>query len=84
MTTDSSSSRRSSSLSIFGVATAVVGGLLLWYGWNRRSTMLGRFTSTAGISLLARALSNPNVGGMLGPFQDLLKGPIAAAQKLLV
>ena len=72
-----------SKLSFFGVASAVVGGLLLWYGWERRTSTVGRFSSTIGLSLLAKALSNPAVGGFLGPMQGYLQGPIESAQKLL-
>ena len=72
-----------SKLSLFAVASAIAGGLLLWYGWKRRTTKVGRLVSTAGISLLARALKNPALGGLLGPFQGMLEEPIAAAQKLL-
>ena len=69
--------------SIFAIGSGIVGGLLLWYGWERRTGMLGRFSSTIGLSLLAKALSDPALGGLLGPLQEYFAAPIEAAQKLL-
>ena len=69
--------------SIVAIGSGILGGLLLWYGWERRTRVLGRFSSTIGLSLLAKALSDPALGGMLGPLQGYLAAPLEAAQKLL-
>ena len=82
--TVSSSTRRPAGVSLFAVVGALTGGLLLLYGWKRRTTWFGRMTSTAGMTLLAKALANPRIVEMLGPMQSLLSIPLAAAQKLLV
>lgn len=74
---------RLSKISLVGVATGIVGGLLLWYGWERRSNALGRTASSIGLSLLAKVLADPEIGGLLGPLQGLLSAPLAEAQKLL-
>ena len=69
--------------SFIAIGSGIIGGLLLWYGWERRTGMLGRFSSTIGLSLLAKALSDPALGGLLGPLQGYFAAPIEAAQKLL-
>ena len=69
--------------SVIAISSGIIGGLLLWYGWERRTGILGRFSSTIGLSLLARALSDPVLGGLLGPLQGYFAAPIEAAQKLL-
>lgn len=72
-----------SNISLVGVATGIVGGLLLWYGWERRSNVIGRTASAIGLSMLSKVLADPEVGGLLGPLQGLLSGPLEQAQKLL-
>ena len=83
MSLHNSSSSSLSRISLAGVATGVIGGLLLWYGWERRSNVIGRTASAIGLSMLAKVLADPEIGGLLGPLQGLLSGPLEQAQKLL-
>ena len=73
-----------SGLPLVAIVSAIGGAMLLWYGWKRRSSRIGRLTSTLGMSLLARAVANPRIAGLLGPMQSFLTLPLTAAQKFLV
>lgn len=66
-----------------GLAILGLGGLLFYYGRQRKGTLLGRVTTAAGMSLLLRALRNPMLGERLGPLTGLFESPLATAQKLL-
>ena len=70
---------RLSKISLLGVTTGIVGCLLLWYGWERRSYALGRTASSIGRSLSRKVLADPEIGGLLGPLQELLSGPLTEA-----
>ncbi len=69
--------------SLTAIGSGIIGGLLLWYGWERRTGLLGLFSSTIGLSLLAKTPSDPALIGLLGPLQGYFAAPFEAAQKLL-
>lgn len=76
-------SNNSASTIFLGLATLGIGGLLVFYGRNRKGTLLGRLTIAAGTSLLLRAVRNPLFSEHLGPLAAFLEGRLATGKRLL-
>jgi hypothetical protein len=61
----------------------VIGGALLYYGYQKRDSKLGRAACGLGAGMLSKAIEHPKVAEILGPLQNLFQEQLAVAQKLL-
>ena len=63
--------------------SALVGGLIFYYGLKKKDTKLGHMATSLGATILFKVLQHPSAAEKLGPIQNLLQDQLATSYKLL-